>query len=378
MTKSVFIAGSTGSIGTQALAVCKMHNIEVESLSAGSNVDLLVSQAKKFNVKKIHINNENKYKELKEKLPGDAEIFVGEKGLIGLIKESKADTFLNGITGSAGLIPTVTAIEKKMKIALANKETIVCGGEYVMALAKNDNVDIMPVDSEHSAVFQSMLGNKHGQIKRIILTASGGPFFGKTDLKNIKIEDALNHPNWSMGKKITIDSATLMNKGLEVIEAHHLFGHKPVSVVVHRESIVHSMVEYDDNAIIAQLGSPDMTIPIQLALTYPDRLASSAKHVDFETMSKLTFYPPDTKTFVSLNLAYKALEIGGTMPCVLNCANEVAVDSFLNGKIEFYEIPKYVEKAMENMSVKQNYTLSELVECDKASREETKRLIDKK
>lgn len=378
MTKSVFIAGSTGSIGTQALAVCKMHNIEVESLSAGSNVDLLVSQAKEFNVKKIHINNENKYKELKEKLPGDAEIFVGEKGLIGLIKESKADTFLNGITGSAGLIPTVTAIEKKMKIALANKETIVCGGEYVMALAKKNNVDIMPVDSEHSAVFQSMLGNKHRQIKRIILTASGGPFFGKTNLKNIKIGDALNHPNWSMGKKITIDSATLMNKGLEVIEAHHLFGHKPVSVVVHRESIVHSMVEYDDNAIIAQLGTPDMTIPIQLALTYPDRLASSAKPVDFEIMSKLTFYPPDTKTFVSLNLAYKALEIGGTMPCILNCANEVAVDSFLNGKIEFYEIPKYVEKTMENMSVKQNYNLSELVECDKASREETKRLIDKK
>lgn len=378
MTKSVFIAGSTGSIGTQALAVCKMHNIEVESLSAGSNVDLLASQAKEFNVKKVHINDENKYKELKEKLSEDTKIFVGEKGLIELIKESKADTFLNGITGSAGLIPTVMAIEKKMKIALANKETIVCGGEYVMALAKKNNVDIMPVDSEHSAVFQSMLGNKHGQIKRIILTASGGPFFGRTDLKNIKIEDALNHPNWSMGKKITIDSATLMNKGLEVIEAHHLFGHKPVSVVVHRESIVHSMVEYDDNAIIAQLGTPDMTIPIQLALTYPDRLVSSAKPVDFETMSKLTFYPPDTKTFVSLNLAYEALKIGGTMPCVLNCANEVAVENFLNGKIEFYEIPKYVEKTMENMNVKQNYNLSELVECDKVSREETKRLIDKK
>ncbi len=378
MTKSVIIAGSTGSIGTQALAVCKMHNINVDALSAASNTDLLCKQAKEFGVKKIHINNESKYKELKDNLPNDTKIYVGKSGLLDLINESNADTFLNGITGSAGLVPTVAAIEKKMKIALANKETIVCGGEYVMNKAKENNVDIMPVDSEHSAVFQSMQGNKHGQIKRIILTASGGPFFGRTDLKNIKIEDALNHPNWSMGRKITIDSATLMNKGLEVIEAHHFFGHKPVFVVVHRESIVHSMVEYDDNAIIAQLGTPDMTIPIQLALTYPDRLVSSAKPVDFETISKLTFYPPDTKTFVSLNLAYEALKIGGTMPCVLNCANEVAVESFLEGKIEFYQIPVFVEKTMENIKIKQNYTLSDLVECDKITREETYRLIDKK
>lgn len=378
MTKTVFIAGSTGSIGTQALAVCKMHNITVEALSAGSNSDLLLKQAKEFNVKKIHINDETKYNEIKNQLSDDVEIFVGKDGLIDMIKDSKADTFLNGITGSAGLVPTVCAIEKKMKIALANKETIVCGGEYVMNKAKENGVDIMPVDSEHSAVFQSMLGNKHGQIKRIILTASGGPFFGRTDLKSIKTEDALKHPNWSMGRKITIDSATLMNKGLEVIEAHHLFGHKPVSVVVHRESIVHSMVEYDDNAIIAQLGTPDMTIPIQLALTYPDRLHSSAKPIDFETISKLTFYPPDTKTFVSLDLAYEALKIGGTMPCILNCANEVAVESFLNGKIEFYEIPLYVQKTMENIKVQQNYTLPQLVECDKITREETYRLIDKK
>lgn len=378
MTKSVLIAGSTGSIGTQALEVCDMHNIEVEALSAGSNTELLLKQAERFNVKKIHINNEKKYKELKENVSSDTKIFVGKEGLVELIKESEADTFLNGITGSAGLLPTLSAIEKKMTIALANKETIVCGGELVMKKAQENGVDIMPVDSEHSAVFQCLNTNNQKQVKRIILTASGGPFFGRKDLKGIAIEDALNHPNWSMGKKITVDSATLMNKGLEVIEAHHLFGHKPISVVVHRESIIHSMVEYDDNAIIAQLGTPDMTIPIQLALTYPDRLLSSAKPVDFETMSTLSFYPPDTDVFRSLSLAYEALKIGGTMPCILNCANEVAVESFLNGKIQFYEIPQYVEKTMQNMKEKQNYTLSELIEYDKNAREEALRLIDKK
>ncbi len=368
MTEKVFIAGSTGSIGTQALKVCEMHNIEVESLSAGSSWEVLCAQAKKFKVKRVHINDEKNYQNVKNALGEDTEVFSGRSGLFEMISSSSADTFLNGITGFAGLEPTVCAIKKKMKIALANKETIVCGGELIMDLVKKENIPLMPVDSEHSAVFQCLLGNRDKDVKRIILTASGGPFFGRKSLKGITREEALNHPNWSMGRKITVDSATLMNKALEIIEAYHLFGRKKVDVVVHRESIVHSMVEFADNAVMAQMGTPDMAIPIQLALTYPKRLPSVAGAIDFSTLSTLSFYPPDTDTFIALNLAYEALNTGGTMPCILNAANEIAVGAFLDGKLEFEKIPLLTEKTMKHISPVFNYTLDDILEADREAR----------
>jgi 1-deoxy-D-xylulose-5-phosphate reductoisomerase len=366
-TKKIFIAGSTGSIGTQTLAICKEHNIEVSAISAHSNYMRLVEQAKEFNVKKVHIYNSEHYKALKELLP-DVEVYTGEESLNELIYDDDADTLINAIVGSAGLLPTIFGIKSKKKIALANKETIVCAGELIMDMAKENGVTIFPVDSEHSAIFQCLIGNNYKDVKKIILTASGGPFFGMTDLDGIKVSDALAHPNWAMGKKITIDSATLMNKGLEVIEAYHLFQNKPIEVLVHRESIIHSMVEYVDNAIMAQLGIPDMTIPIQLALTYPNRFISSANAVDFLKLKTLSFYEPDTKLFRCLNLAYEALKIGGTMPCVLNSANEVAVDLFLNEKIKFKDIPNIIEKAMEKHSVIANYTIEQIQEIDKQTR----------
>jgi len=369
MTKKVFIAGSTGSIGTQALKVCEMHNIEAEALSADKNWKSLCAQAKKFNVKKVHINDEEQYYNVKNELGESVKVYSGRQGLFEMIADSSADTFLNGITGFAGLEPTVCAIKKKMKIALANKETIVCGGELIMNMIAEAGVSLMPVDSEHSAVFQCINGNREKDVKRIILTASGGPFFGRKTLKGITCAEALNHPNWSMGKKITIDSATLMNKGLEIIEAYHLFGKKKIDVVVHRESVVHSMVEFADNAIMAQLGTPDMAIPIQLALTYPERLPSNAGVLDFSSLTALSFYPPDTNTFISLKLAYDALQTGGTMPCILNAANEVAVAAFLDGKIEFENIPLLTKQTMENIKPKYNYSLEDILKSDLEARE---------
>mgnify|MGYP001025088357 CR=1 FL=1 len=367
MTKKVFIAGSTGSIGKQTLAICKKHRIEVSCISAHSNYKLLAEQAKEFHIKKVHIYNSDYYSRLKELLPG-VEVYSGENSLNELIAEDNADTLVNAIVGSAGLLPTVFGIRSKKKIALANKETIVCAGRLIMELAEQNGVTVFPVDSEHSAIFQCLLGNNDRDVKKIILTASGGPFFGQTNLDGITVADALAHPNWSMGRKISIDSATLMNKGLEVIEAYHLFGNKPIQVLVHRESIIHSMVEYADNAIMAQLGTPDMTIPIQFALTYPDRFVSDAGAVDFVTLKTLSFFEPDTKTFRCLNLAYEALKTGGTMPCVLNVANEVAVEAFLNEKIKFSDIPKVIEKAMEQHNVISDYTIEQLLELDKSIR----------
>ena len=368
-TGKLFIAGSTGSIGTQALSVCKKHNIKVTGISAGSNYELLYKQAIEFLPKYVHILNEDGYKALKSMLPKEIEVYTGADTLSGLIKNDTADTLLNAIVGSAGLSPTISAIKSKKKIALANKETIVCAGEYIMKLADEYGVQIFPVDSEHSAIFQCICGNNKEDIRKIILTASGGPFFGRTDLSDITAEAALIHPNWAMGRKITIDSATLMNKGLEVIEAHHLFYNKPIEVIVHRESIIHSMVEFSDNAVMAQLGTPDMTIPIQLALTYPDRYESTAKPVDFRALGNLTFNEPDTDTFRCLALAYEALNTGGTMPCVLNGANEIAVDAFLNGKIKFTDIPKLIEKTMTAHKSIKSYTEDDIFAADKWSKE---------
>lgn len=374
-TKSVYIAGSTGSIGTQALAVCKKHGIRVEGLSCGKNHRLLAKQAKEFGVKYIHIGDETAVAELKQLLP-DCEVATGTEELVRQIKESKADTLLDAIVGSAGLKPAVAGIVSKKKLALANKETIVCAGQLIMDLAKEHGVTIFPVDSEHSAIFQCLLGNNDREVKRILLTASGGPFFGRDDLSGIRAEDALKHPNWDMGQKITIDSATLMNKGLEVIEAYHLFGHKPIKVLVHRESIIHSMVEYVDNAIMAQLGTPDMTIPIQLSLTYPNRMESDAGEVDFVKLGTLSFFEPDAEKFRCLQLAYDALAIGGTMPCVLNGANEVAVDAFLHGKIGFTDIPKLIEKTMKAHQVISDYTLEDVFSVDLWAKNYARDLLD--
>lgn len=375
MTDSLILAGSTGSIGTQALRVCKQHNIKVNGLSAKSNYKLLSEQAIEFQVKNVHIADDKYYNDLKALLPEDVNIYSGESGLNEMLDKDGSDTFFNSVMGSAGLLPTLRAIGKRMKIALANKETIVCGGDLVMKSAKNAGVQIYPVDSEHSAIFQCLSAGFMEDVKRIILTASGGPFFGRKNLDGITLEDALNHPNWSMGKKITIDSATMMNKGLEVIEAHHLFNHKPVSVIVHRESIIHSMVEFKDNAIMAQMGTPDMIIPIQYALLYPERPESQAKPVDFETLSTLSFSKPDTDVFVSLDLAYEALKMGGTATCVLNGANEAAVSGFINGKIKFSDIPKIVEKVLINHNPVKDYKVEDILEFDKESRKKAEELF---
>ena len=374
-TKSLYIAGSTGSIGTQALAVCKKHGIRVAGLSCGKNYLMLAEQAKAFQVKSVHIGDESAVEALKELLP-DCEVVTGEEALLEQIQKSDADTLLDAIVGSAGLKPAIAGILSKKKLALANKETIVCAGQLIMDLAAENGVTVFPVDSEHSAIFQCLLGNHDREVKRILLTASGGPFFGRESLDGICAEDALKHPNWAMGKKITIDSATLMNKGLEVIEAYHLFGHKPIKVLVHRESIIHSMVEYVDNAIMAQLGTPDMTIPIQLSLTYPNRMESDAGEVDFVKLQTLSFFEPDVEKFRCLQLAYDALSVGGTMPCVLNGANEVAVDAFLNGKIGFTDIPKFIEKTMSAHRVISDYTLEDVFSVDLWAKKYARDLLD--
>ncbi len=373
-TKSLYLAGSTGSIGTQALAVCKKHGIRVAGLSCGKNAELIARQAKEFGVKYVHIGDEEGYHRLKELLP-DCQVETGEEALCHQIAQSDADTLLDAIVGSAGLKPAISGIQSHKKLALANKETIVCAGQLIMDLAKEYGVTVFPVDSEHSAIFQCLLGNRDRDVKRILLTASGGPFFGRDDLSGIRPEDALKHPNWDMGRKITIDSATLMNKGLEVIEAHHLFAQKPIKVLVHRESIIHSMVEYVDHAIMAQLGTPDMTIPIQLALTYPQRFESDAGEVDFVKLGTLSFYEPDVEKFRCLQLAYDALAVGGTMPCVLNGANEVAVEAFLNGQIGFSEIPCLIEKTMYAHTVVTDYTMDDVLLADRFAKEYARSLL---
>lgn len=373
-TKSVYIAGSTGSIGTQALSVCKKHGIRVVGLSCGKNFRLLAEQAKLFGVKKVHIGDAGAVDNLKKLLPG-CEVLTGEDALAEQIYHSEADTLLDAIVGSAGLKPAVSGIRSGKKLALANKETIVCAGQLIMDLAEEHGVTVFPVDSEHSAIFQCLLGNNDREVKRILLTASGGPFFGRESLDGIRAEDALKHPNWDMGQKITIDSATLMNKGLEVIEAYHLFGHKPIKVLVHRESIIHSMVEYVDNAIMAQLGTPDMTIPIQLSLTYPNRMESNAGEVDFVKLGTLSFFEPDVEKFRCLQLAFDALKTGGTMPCVLNGANEIAVDAFLHGKIGFTDIPKLIEQTMNAHNVILDYTLDDVFSQDIWAKEYARNLL---
>ena len=368
--KKIAILGSTGSIGTQTLEVVRANkDIEVTALAAGSNIDLLEKQIREFSPKIAAVWNEEKAKELKDRVRDlDIRVESGMDGLLAVATELGAEIVVTAVVGMIGIRPTIAAMNAGKDIALANKETLVTAGHIIMPLAKEKGVKILPVDSEHSAIFQSLQGNKDNKIRRILLTASGGPFRGKTldELKNVTAADALCHPNWSMGKKITIDSATLMNKGLEVMEAKWLFGvdTDQIEVLVHPQSIIHSAVEYEDGAIMAQLGEPDMRVPIQYALTYPKRVANPFPKIDFAKRAQLTFDHPDMDTFRCLALAYKALKIGGTMPTVLNSANEIAVAKFLSGKIGFLDIPALIEKTMEAYTVKENYTLEDLLEAD--------------
>ena len=371
--KSLVILGSTGSIGTQALEVCRRDGYKVNALAAGGNIDLLEKQAREFGVKAVAVFDESKVNDLKIKLSDtDIKVLGGADGVCE-VAQMEADVALNSIVGIAGLRPTLSAIESGKDIALANKETLVTGGDIVNAKASEKGVKILPVDSEHSAIFQSLQGSPQKSIRKILLTASGGPFYKKTreELQNVTVKEALNHPNWSMGAKITIDSATLMNKGLEVIEAVHLFGlpAKDIEVLVHRQSIVHSGVEFSDGAVIAQLGTPDMRLPIQYALTYPNRSDYAFEHLSLADIGTLTFEKPDTETFRCLPLCIKAINEGGLKPTAVNGANEQAVKLFLEGKIKFLQIAELVEKALDLAQNKRDFTLQDILDTDKSARE---------
>ncbi len=372
--KKLTILGSTGSIGTQALNVAEKLGIEISALAAGGrNVDLLEAQARRWNPEILAVVDENSAKELRLRL-GDTSVKVlGGSEAVVSAAQTKTDVVLNAIVGIAGLKPTLAAIEAGYDIALANKETLVTGGDLVISAAKKKGVKILPVDSEHSAIFQSLMGVPKGNPYKILLTASGGPFFGKTrdELKNITPADALKHPNWDMGQKITIDSATLMNKGLEVIEAVHLFGVAPkdIEVLVHRQSILHSAVELEDGAVIGQLGTPDMAIPIQFALTYPNRLPSPAPKLSLTDIGKLTFEKPDTDTFLCLATCISAINKGGLYPTAANGANEMAVELFLKEKISFLEIGEFVARATDEAVNTKNFTVEDVFEADRQARE---------
>lgn len=377
--KRIAILGSTGSIGTQTLEVVRnLGNIEVVGLTANNNIDLLESQINEFKPKKVAVKNKKNAYILEQRLKSNLqtkniEVLAETDGLVQIATLDEIDIVVTSVVGNIGLLPTIKAIQSKKDIALANKETLVAAGKLVIEEAKRYNVNIYPVDSEHSAIFQCLQGNYNNKISKIHLTASGGPFRTKTvdELKYVTLDDALNHPNWKMGKKITIDSATMMNKGLEVIEAKWLFDVdlNKINVLIHPQSIIHSMVEYEDGAVIAQLGEPDMKVPIQYALTYPNRVKNSFTKINFFEHNKLEFEKPDLNKFECLNLAYEAIKIGGNMPAVLNSANEVAVDLFLNNKIKFLDIPKLIETTMGAYTVKYNYTLNDLKETDMVVRE---------
>lgn len=373
MAKNIAVLGSTGSIGVQTLDVARNLGIQVSALTAGTKIDLLEKQAREFKPCLVSIAEEGLALELKKRLSGlGIDVYYGLEGLKAAAAISQADTVVSSIVGIAGLIPTMEAIRHGKNIALANKETLVTAGEIVMAEAAAHNVLIFPVDSEHSAIYQCLAANRKQDVERLILTASGGPFRGKKhdELEEVTVEQALKHPNWSMGSKITIDSATLMNKGLEVIEARWLFGFEQdkIKVLVHPQSIIHSMVEYVDGSVIAQLGPPDMRIPIQLALTWPQRAGNEFDRMDLLQHRNLSFEEPDMDTFVCLRLAYEALKQGGTMPAVMNGANEAAVDLFLNKKIGFCDIPRLIEKVMQTHIVNTMPHLDDIIEVDKWAR----------
>ena len=380
--KNISILGSTGSIGTQSLDVCRMHGYSVKCLTANANVDLMDRQVREFKPDIVCMMSEAAANDLKIKISDtDTKVVSGMNGLIECAAYSGADTVLNSVVGMIGLQPTLEAIKAKKTIALANKETLVAGGHLVTNLAKEYGVSILPVDREHSAIFQAMQGSpSKSAIKKIILTASGGPFFGKKleELENVTASDALKHPNWDMGAKITIDSATMMNKGLEFIEAKWLFDmlNDDIEIVVHRESVVHSAIVYQDNSMIAQLGVPDMRIPIQYALTYPERQPSPVAPLSLADYGKLTFFEPDYDTFKCINVCKNAIEMGGLHPAAANGANEESVKFFLEGKIKFTDIAYLNEEAMLKAPEKENFTLEDVLETDTAAREYVKQTIN--
>lgn len=374
MTKVLSILGSTGSIGRQTLDVVRHLPVQVAALTAGTNVKRMAEQIAEFQPRLVSMSTEAAAKELAALLPDPKpEILWGEAGLLAAAELEEADTVITAVVGMVGLKPTMAALKRGKRIGLANKETMVCAGELVMATAKAHGAEIIPVDSEHSAIFQCLMGSRgRGEVKRIILTCSGGPFYGKTreELEAVTRDDALRHPNWKMGEKITVDCATLMNKGLEVIEAMRLYELPPsqVDVVIHRQSIVHSLVEYVDGAVLAQLGVPDMRIPIQLALTYPERTVNPAPGLDLLTCPPLTFAAPDPETFPCFAIARAVAETGGSACAVMNGANEVAVAKFLRREIGFYDIPALVKKALDAVPFLADPTLDQILEADRLAR----------
>lgn len=365
--RKIAILGTTGSIGTQTLSIVReKKDLEVVSMSCGSNIDLFEEQIREFNPKLVSCGNEDKALELKKRISDlDVEVLSGMDGLIAVATITEAEIVVTAIVGMLGIRPTVAAINEGKDIALANKETLVTAGHIIMPLSKEKNISILPVDSEHSAIFQSLQGNEDNNIHKILLTASGGPFRGflKEQLEKVTLEDALKHPNWEMGKKITIDSATMVNKGLEVMEAKWLFGVDldRIEVVVHPQSILHSAVEYDDGAVVGQLGLPDMRLPIQYALYYPKRLPMSGDYLDLFKVKDMTFEKPDLDVFVGLKYAYEAQREGGNMPTIFNAANEKAVALFLNKKISFTDIYRLIDNSMKEIEYIDNPTLDEIL-----------------
>lgn len=373
--KKIAILGSTGSIGTQTLDVVREQgDISVAALAAGSNIALLEQQIREFHPRLVAVWDKKKAEELKIKTADlSVEILDGMDGLLAVAQIPEAEILVTAIVGMLGIRPTIAAIRAGKDIALANKETLVTAGHLIMPMAEENHVSILPVDSEHSAIFQSLNGERHNKIHKILLTASGGPFRGKKreELKDVTVEDALKHPNWSMGRKITVDSATLVNKGLEVMEAKWLFDVElsQIQVVVQPQSVIHSMVEYEDGAIIAELGTADMRLPIQYALYYPDRRPLSGERLDFYKLGQITFERPDTDTFRGLALAYRAMEQGGNMPTAFNAANERAVAKFLNHEIRFLEIPEIIEACMEHCNYVKNPSVEEILDTERAAYE---------
>ncbi|MBQ2493532.1 MAG: 1-deoxy-D-xylulose-5-phosphate reductoisomerase [Bacteroidales bacterium] len=368
------ILGSTGSIGTQALDVVSHHPelFQVEILSAGSNASLLIEQARKFNPNAVVICNKDKYAEVKEALdPLDIKVFAGVESAGDLAGGSNVDIVLAAMVGFSGLAPTISAMKKGKVIALANKETLVAAGSIITRLSREYNSPLIPVDSEHSAVFQCLQGER-AQVEKVLLTASGGPFFNlpKEDFEKITVEQALNHPNWKMGNKVTIDSASMMNKGLEIMEAAWLFNipAEKIEVVVHPQSIIHSMVQFTDGGIKAQLGYPDMRVPIQYALSYPYRISLDTKRLSFAELGQLTFFAPDLEKFPCLRIAYESFKKGGNIPCAMNAANEVAVAAFLRGQIRFTQIPQIIEKTIEKCNFVSSPGIEDIFETDKTSK----------
>ena len=378
--KYLSILGSTGSIGIQTLEIVKQFpdEFKVVGLSTNKNYDLLLKQIKEFRPKAVAITDKTKVDDLLNF--SSCQVYSGTEGLKKIAALEEADTVVNSLVGSVGIEPTYHAIKNKKNIALANKETLVAAGQVIMEEVKNNGVKLMPIDSEHSAIFQCLNGEKINEVKKITLTCSGGPFknYSKEQLQNITVQDALNHPTWNMGPKITIDSATLMNKGFEVIEAHWLYGidYEKIKIVIHPQSIIHSLVEFHDNSAIAQLGLPDMKIPIQYSLSYPKRFSNNSQSLDLAKIKSLDFREPDFEMFPCLGYAYEAGKTGGTLPAVMNAANETAVYAFLDNKIRFLDIQRLVRKMMDEHKLIKDPGLDEILEVDKKTKEETKRIIE--